>query len=156
MHVSAKDNATGKEQRIEIKSGSGLSEEEIEKMIRDAEAHAEEDRKFHETVTARNSADAMVHATRTSLEELGEKIGNEDRANVEAAIARVETAMKGDDKGVIDAAVQKLTEAAQVLYQQAAAEAQAAQEQGSGDDSGTDDVVDAEFEEVDPDSESKS
>jgi molecular chaperone DnaK len=156
MHVSAKDNATGKEQRIEIKSGSGLSEEEIEKMIRDAEAHAEEDRKFHETVTARNSADAMVHATRTSLEELGEKVGNEDRANVESAIARVETAMKGDDKGVIDAAVQKLTEAAQVLYQQAAAEAQAAQEQGSGDDSGTDDVVDAEFEEVDPDSESKS
>jgi molecular chaperone DnaK len=156
MHVSAKDNATGKEQRIEIKSGSGLSEEEIEKMIRDAEAHAEEDRKFHETVTARNSADAMVHATRTSLEELGEKVGNEDRANVESAIARVETAMKGDDKGVIDAAVQKLTEAAQVLYQQAAAEAQAAQEQGSGDDSGTEDVVDAEFEEMDPDSESKS
>jgi molecular chaperone DnaK len=153
MHVSAKDNATGKEQRIEIKSSSGLSEQEIEQMIRDAETHAEEDRKFHETVTARNSADAMVHATRSSLKELGEKIGNEDRASIESAIAKVETAMKEGDKDAIDSAVQKLTAAAQVLYQQAQEQAQ--QEQGTAGDGSADDVVDAEFEEVDKDSEGK-
>ncbi len=146
MHVSAKDNATGKEQRIEIKSSSGLSEEEIEAMIQDAEAHAEEDRKFHETVTSRNNADAMVHATRSSLEELGEKIGNEDRAAIEAAIASVEDAMKADDKDAIDAAAAKLTEAAQVIYQQAAEEAQAGEQTA---EASSDDVVDAEFEEVD-------
>jgi len=155
MHVSAKDKATGKEQRIEIKSGSGLSEEEIERMIKDAEAHAEEDRKFQETVAARNNADALVHATRSSLNELGEKIGNEDRASIEAAIARVEDAMKGDDKAAIEAAVQKLTEAAQVIYQQAAAEAQAAQEGGEGGASTDEDVVDAEFEEVDSEQDKK-
>ncbi|NND43762.1 MAG: Hsp70 family protein, partial [Xanthomonadales bacterium] len=158
MHVSATDKATGKEQRIEIKSGSGLSEEEIEKMVRDAEAHAEEDRKFHETVTARNNADAMVHATKSSLKELGDKVGNEDRANIESAIAKVEDAMKDGDKDKIESAVEKLTAAAQVIYQQAAAEAQA-QQQASGDGSGdaSEDVVDAEFEEVDPeDSDSKS
>jgi molecular chaperone DnaK len=150
MHVSAKDKATGKEQRIEIKAGSGLSEEEIEKMVRDAEAHAEEDKQFHELVTARNSADAMVHATRSSLKELGEKIGNEDRANIESAISKVETAMKGDDKADIESAVERLSEAAQVIYQQAAAEAQA--EQAAGENAGSEgaeDVVDAEFEEVD-------
>jgi len=150
MHVSAKDNATGKEQRIEIKSSSGLSEEEIEKMVRDAEAHAEEDRKFHELVTARNSADAMVHATRSSLEELGEKIGNEERASIEDAISRVEKAMDGDDKEAIESAVQKLTEAAQVIYQQAAAEAQASGDGSAESADSSDDVVDAEFEEVDP------
>ncbi|MGD8385134.1 MAG: molecular chaperone DnaK, partial [Lysobacterales bacterium] len=108
MHVSAQDKATGKEQRIEIKTGSGLTEEEIEKMVRDAEAHAEEDRKFHETVTARNNADAMVHATRTSLAEMGDKLGEEDRKNVEAAIEAVEEAMKSDDKDAIDAATNRL------------------------------------------------
>ena len=160
MHVSAKDKATGKEQRIEIKAGSGLSEEEIDKMVQDAEAHAEEDRKFHELVTARNSADAMVHATRSSLKELGEKIGNEDRASIESAIAKVEDAMKGDSKEAIDKAVEQLSQAGQVIYQQAAAEAQAAQEGASGaeaqggSETGSDDVVDAEFEEVDEDKKS--
>src|SRR5210317_875152 len=151
MHVSAKDNATGKEQRIEIKSGSGLSEDEIEKMVQDAEAHAEEDRKFHETVTARNSADAMVHATRSSLKEMGEKLGEDDRKNIESAIESVEEAMKSDDKDAIDAATTKLTEAAQVIYQQAAAEAQAAgaDTPESSAEAAADDVVDAEFEEVD-------
>jgi molecular chaperone DnaK len=150
MHVSAKDSATGKEQRIEIKAGSGLSESEIEEMVQDAEAHAEEDRKFHETVTARNSADAMVHATRSSLKELGDKISDEDRGNIDAAIEGVEEAMKSDDKDSIDAATTKLTEAAQVIYQQAAAEAQAASEnEGSTSEPASDDVVDAEFEEVD-------
>jgi molecular chaperone DnaK len=154
--VSAKDKATGKEQRIEIKAGSGLSEDEIEKMVQDAEAHAEEDKKFQELVTARNNADAMVHATKSSLNELGEKIGNEDRANIESAISKVEDAMKGDDKDAIDRAVESLSQAGQVIYQQAAAEAQAAQAgaeagDGAGDSAGADDVVDAEFEEVDGD-----
>jgi molecular chaperone DnaK len=152
MHVSAKDNATGKEQKIEIKSGSGLSESEIEEMVRDAEAHAEEDRKFHETVTARNSADAMVHATRSSLKEMGDKISEDDRKAIESAIDGVEEAMKSDDKEAIDAATTKLTEAAQVIYQQAAAEAEAAgaqQDAGPSAEAATDDVVDAEFEEVD-------
>jgi len=152
MHVSAKDNATGKEQRIEIKSGSGLSDEEIQRMVQDAETHAEEDRKFHETVTARNNADAIVHATRSSLKELGDKIGEDDRKNIDTAIEGVEESIKGDDKEAIDAAVQKLTEAAQVIYEQAAEQAQA--EQGSAGEEGAsaaDDVVDAEFEEVEPD-----
>jgi molecular chaperone DnaK len=158
MHVSAKDTATGKEQRIEIKSGSGLSDEEIEKMIQDAEAHAEEDRKFHETVTARNNADAVVHATRSSLKELGEKIADDDRKNIETAIEGVEESMKSDDKETIEAAVEKLTTAAQVIYEQAAAAAQAEQADQSnspGDpEAAGEDVVDAEFEEVDPDEES--
>jgi molecular chaperone DnaK len=150
MHVSAKDNATGKEQKIEIKSGSGLSDAEIEAMVQDAEAHAEEDRKFHETVTARNNADAMVHATRSSLKELGDKIGDDDRKNIETAIETVEAAMKEDDKEAIEAATIKLTEAAQVIYQQAAAAAEAStQDAGPSAESATDDVVDAEFEEVD-------
>ncbi len=150
MHVSAKDSATGKEQKIEIKSGSGLSDAEIEEMVQDAEVHAEEDRKFHETVTARNSADAMVHATRSSLKEMGDKIGDEDRKNIETAIETVEEAMKADDKEAIEAATGKLTEAAQVIYQQAAADAEAgAADAGSSAEATADDVVDAEFEEVD-------
>ena len=157
MHVSATDKATGKEQRIEIKAGSGLTEEEIDRMVKDAEVHAEEDRRFHELVNARNQADALVHATRSSLKEMGDKIGNEVRTNIEGAVAKVEEAMKGDDKDAIDRAVQRLTEAAQVIYQQAQdesrAEAQAGGASGEGGgeaagDSG-DDVVDAEFEEVD-------
>jgi len=153
MHVSAKDSATGKEQKIEIKSGSGLSEEEIENMVQDAEAHAEEDRKFHETVTARNSADAMVHATRSSMKDMGDKLDDDTRKNIETAIEGVEAAMKEDDKDAIDAATAKLTEAAQVIYEQAAAEAQAQQAAAEGGESSaeaaSDDVVDAEFEEVD-------
>ena len=157
MHVSAKDSATGKEQKIEIKSGSGLSEEEIDAMVQDAEAHAEDDRKFHETVTARNSADAMVHATRSSLKEMGDKIGEDDRKNIETAIEDVEAAMKEDDKDAIDAATGKLTEAAQVIYQQAQAEAEAAagQDPGASAAAAADDVVDAEFEEVDESSDEK-
>ena len=119
-------------------------------MVQDAEVHAEEDRKFHETVTARNSADAMVHATRSSLKEMGDKIGDEDRKTIESAIEGVEEAMKSDDKEAIDAATTSLTEAAQVIYQQAAAEAEAgAQDAGPSAEAATDDVVDAEFEEVD-------
>jgi len=152
MHVSAKDKATGKEQKIVIKAGSGLSDAEIEQMIKDAEAHAEEDRRFHATVTARNSADAMVHSTRSTLKEMGDKISEADRKKIEDAIEGVEAAMKKDDKEAIEAATSKLTEAAQVIYQQAAAAAQAAgaqQDSGPSAGAGGDDVVDAEFEEVD-------
>jgi molecular chaperone DnaK len=153
MHVSAKDKATGKEQRVEIKAGSGLSDEEIDKMVRDAEEHAEEDRKFQETVTARNNADAMVHATRSSLKELGDKIDEGDRKKVEDAITVVEEAIKSDDKDAIESAVNTLVEAAQVIHQQASAEAQAAAQEGAAEATGgsDDDVVDAEFEEVDED-----
>jgi molecular chaperone DnaK len=159
MHVSAKDNNTGKEQKIEIKAGSGLSDDEIDKMVRDAEAHAEEDRKFQETVTARNSADALVHATRTSLGEYGEQLSEDERKAIEEAISQVEEAMKSDDKDAIEAAAQKLTEAGQVIYQKAAEAAQA--EQGQAADGGaqadaSEDVVDAEFEEVDPEQDNKA
>jgi molecular chaperone DnaK len=149
MHVSATDKATGKEQKIEIKAGSGLSEGEIDRMVQDAEAHAEEDRKFHELVTARNSADAIVHATRSSLKEMGDKVSEDEKKAVETAIEGVEEAMKGDDKAEIDAAVEKLSEAGQVIYQKAAEQAQA-EEAASADGAPVDDdVVDAEFEEVD-------
>jgi molecular chaperone DnaK len=147
MHVSAIDKATGKEQKVEIKAGSGLSDEEIERMVRDAETHAEDDRKFHELVTARNNADAMVHATRSSLKELGDKFSEEDRKPIESAIEGVEEAMKGDDKETIESAVTKLAEAAQVIHQQAAEDAQAEGESAAAP--ADDDVVDAEFEEVD-------
>jgi len=151
MHVSALDKATGKEQKIEIKAGSGLSDEEIDKMVKDAELHAEEDRQFHELVTARNSADAIVHATQSSLKELGDTISDDERKNIESAIEGVEEAMKGDVKEAIDSAVEKLSEAGQVIYQKAAEQAQAEGEaEAAGDGvAGDDDVVDAEFEEVD-------
>ena len=151
MHVSAIDKATGKEQKVEIKAGSGLSDEEIDRMVQDAEAHAEEDRKFHELVTARNNADAMVHATRSSLKELGDKFSEDDRKPIESAIEGVEEAMKGDDKESIESAVTKLAEAAQVIHQQAAEEAQAEGETEAAP--ADDDVVDAEFEEVDENAE---
>jgi molecular chaperone DnaK len=151
MHVSATDKATGKEQKIEIKAGSGLSEDEIDRMVRDAEAHAEEDRKFHELVTARNNADAIVHATRSSLKEMGEKISDDERSRIESAIEAVEESIKGDDKEAIDRSVEKLSEAAQVIYQKATEQAQAQQEAPSDAGSPDDDVVDAEFEEVDED-----
>ena len=120
-------------------------------MVQDAEAHAEEDRKFHELVTARNSADAIVHATRSSLKEMGDKVSDDERKTVESAIEKVEEAMKGDDKDSIDSAVQKLSEAGQVIYQKAAEQAQAQEESSAGAEPGNDDVVDAEFEEVDED-----
>ena len=149
MHVSATDKATGKEQKIEIKAGSGLSDDEIDRMVQDAEAHAEEDRRFHELVTARNSADAIVHATRSSIKEMGDKLSEDERKNIDSAIESVEEAMKGDDKSAIDSAVEKLSEAGQVIYQKAAEEQQAQAEPAAESSAGDDDVVDAEFEEVD-------
>ena len=149
MHVSAKDKATGKEQKIEIKAGSGLSDDEIDRMVQDAEAHAEEDRLFHELVTSRNSADAIVHATRSSMNELGDKIDGDERKKVEEAIEAVEEAMNGDDKEAIEAAVSKLSEAGQVIHQHAAEAAQAEAESPDDSAASAEDVVDAEFEEVD-------
>jgi molecular chaperone DnaK len=151
MHVSAKDKATGKEQKIEIKAGSGLTDAEIQRMVQDAEVHAEEDRKFHELVTTRNSADALVHATRSSFKEVADKLSADDKAKIEAAIGDVEKAIKGDDKEAIESAVTRLGEAGSVIHEQAAAAAQAAQEGAASGSEGkaSDDVVDAEFEEVD-------
>jgi molecular chaperone DnaK len=151
LHVKAADKVTGKEQKIEIKAGSGLSDDEIEKMVQDAEAHKEEDRKFHELVNARNAADALVHSARTSLEELGEGLGDEEKQAIEDAAKAVEEVMQGDDKDAIEAKTNELQQAVQVLAQKAAEKAQSegAQADPAADDTAAgDDVVDAEFEEV--------
>ena len=160
LNVSAKDKATGKEQSIKITASSGLSDDEIEKMVQDAEAHAEEDKKFHELVTARNQADGMIHATKKSMEELGDdKLEAGEKEAIEAAIADLEEAVKGSDVAVIEEKTKALAEAsakmAERLYGQggdaaaaAAAAAGAAGAAGAEASSGDDDVVDAEFEEV--------
>ena len=158
LNVSAKDKATGKEQNIVIKASSGLNDDEISRMVNDAEAHAEEDRKFRELVDVRNQADGLVHAAEKSLADLGEKVSAEDRANVESAANDLKEALKGEDKAAIEAKVQALSTASAGLAQQAYEQAQAAGDEtaapggGPADDSG---VVDAEFEEVD-DKEGKS
>jgi len=149
VHVTAKDKKTGKEQKVEIKAGSGLSEEEIQRMVNDAEAHREDDRKFQELVAARNQADALLHATRTAIKDNGDKVPGDVIGKAEAAIAEVETALKGDDKTQIEAKTKALEEASQSLFAAAAAAGQAA-DAGAGGASagGGDDVVDAEFTEV--------
>ena len=152
LHVSAKDKATGKQQSIVIKANSGLSDDEIEQMVRDAEANAEEDRKFEELVTARNQGDQLAHASRKMLTEAGDKATDEEKAAIEAAVAELEAAVKGDDKDAIEAKMNALSEATAPLAQKMYAEqAQAEQAQpgaeGKAKDAG-DDVVDAEFEEV--------
>jgi molecular chaperone DnaK len=149
LNVSAKDKGTGKEQSIIIKASSGLSDEEIEQMVQDAEVNAAEDQKFEEMVQARNTADGMVHSSKKMLEEVGEKASDEEKAAVQAAIEAVEEVLKGDDKEAIEAAVAALTEASGVIAQKMHEDAAAAQ--GETDDSGeagADDAVDAEFEEV--------
>jgi molecular chaperone DnaK len=149
--VSAKDKATGKEQSIVIKASSGLSEAEVQKMIQDAEANAEADRKFEAMVQARNQADGLAHAARKTLEEAGDKASAEDRAAIEAALAEVDGALKGDDKEAIEAAAGKLSAASAALAQKLYAEAAQPQDGSAGqaDKGGEGDVVDAEFEEVD-------
>jgi len=154
LHVSAKDKATGKENRIVIKASSGLSDEEVEKMVKDAEAHAEEDKRFHALVAARNQADALVHSAEKSLKDLSEQVEADERTAIEAAITEVREAMKGDDTAAIEAATQKLAEASGKLAERAYAKASegADASAGGGEDQaggGHDDVVDAEFEEVD-------
>jgi len=155
LHVSAKDKNTGKEQKITIKASSGLSDDEVEQMVRDAEANADADAKFEELVTARNQADGMVHATRTQITEAGDALPAEDKEKIEAALTELEEAIKGDDKEAIDAKSQAVIEASHKLMEIAQAKAQA--EQGGAAPGGeapeaeaapADDVVDAEFEEV--------
>ncbi|RMD79861.1 MAG: molecular chaperone DnaK [Gammaproteobacteria bacterium] len=160
LHVSAKDKATGKEQSIVIRASSGLSEEEIQRMVKDAEAHKEEDRRFHELVQARNQADNLIHATRKSLKELGDKVPEADRKRAEEAIAALEEAMKGEDKAAIEAKTRELAEISGRIAQQAygqaggqegAGGAQAGGQGGAQGESKEEGVVDAEFEEVDDD-----
>ncbi|MEJ2531624.1 MAG: molecular chaperone DnaK [Halioglobus sp.] len=154
LNVSAKDKATGKEQSIRITASGGLSDEDIEKMVADAEANAEADARFEELITARNTCDGLIHAARKTLEEAGEHATADEKAAIEAAIEEAEAAVKGDDKDAIEAATNKLTEAtgsvAQKMYAaQASAAADAGGEQADAEQSGAaDDVVDAEFEEV--------
>ena len=150
LNVSAKDQATGKEQNIVIKASSGLSDDEIERMVADAEAHAADDEAFRELVDTRNQADAMIHATEKSLEDLGEKVEAEDRTKIEAAVADLKEALKGDDKEVIDTKSKALAEVSAPMAQKAY-EAAAAEGEAAGGDAGAaadDGVVDAEFEEV--------
>ena len=161
LSVSAKDKATNKEQKIIIKACSGLSEDEINKMVKDAEAHAEEDKKFQELVTARNQADAMIHATEKTLKDAADKVTDDEKSRIEAAIAALKESVKSNDKADIEAKTQALTEVSGKLAEQMYAEA-AQQQQAAGGPEGTqaeagqqdasskadDEAVDAEFEEV--------
>ncbi|OMH39348.1 molecular chaperone DnaK [Motiliproteus sp. MSK22-1] len=153
LNVSAKDKATGKEQSIVIKASSGLSDEDIEKMVADAEAHSAEDAKFEEMIQVRNTADGLVHSAKKTLEEAGDKVEAGEKEAIETAISELEEVLKGEDKEAIEAKTTALTEAvspvAQKMYAEQAAQAQA----GAGEDAGAeaqsaDDAVDAEFEEV--------
>jgi len=155
LHVTAKDKNTGKEQKITIKASSGLSDEEVEQMVNDAEANADADAKFEELVTARNQADGMVHATRKQVEEAGDDLPSEDKEKIETALTELEEAVKGEDKEAIDAKTQALMEASAKLMEIAQAKQQAqgapegaAPEAGAEQAAPADDVVDAEFEEV--------
>ncbi|MDR5866354.1 molecular chaperone DnaK [Halomonas koreensis] len=154
LNVSAKDKATGKEQSIVIKASSGLSEEEVEQMVQDAEAHADEDKKFEELVALRNQADGMVHAARKTLEEAGDKATDEEKQAIESAASELEEAAKGDDQEDIQAKLDKLTEASGNLAQKMYAEQGEAAQGADAGEAGAkqeDDVVDAEYEEVNDD-----
>ncbi len=162
LNVSAKDKATGREQKIVIKASSGLNEDEIKRMVRDAEAHAAEDKRFRELVETRNKADAMIHAVERSLKDLGEKVDAGERASVESAVSDLRTALKGDDRDVIEKKTEALAQASASIAQKAyAGQAGQAGAEGApgaaggeagassaGAAGGKDDVVDAEFEEV--------
>jgi molecular chaperone DnaK len=154
LNVGAKDKATGTEQKIVIKASSGLTEDEIKKMVRDAEAHAEEDKKFRELAETRNRADALVHASEKALKDLGDKVAPDDRAKVESAVSDLKAVLRGDDKDIIEKKAEALAEASAKVAQQAYAsqagpEAGAAGGAGSGGPAGgKDEVLDAEFEEV--------
>ncbi|MCH9671415.1 MAG: Hsp70 family protein, partial [Gammaproteobacteria bacterium] len=159
LNVSATDKATNKAQSIVIRASSGLNDEEIERMVQEAEAHADEDRKFHELVDARNRADNLVHATRKSLEDFGDQVSDDEKAEVETAIEAVQKALESDEKEAIDTASNALAELSGKLAERAyAAQAQAdgagaegGAESGGASDGANDDVVDAEFEEVSDD-----
>jgi molecular chaperone DnaK len=154
LNVSAKDKATGKEQSIVIKASSGLSDEEIEQMIRDAEAHSEEDKKFEEMVTLRNQADGLIHGARKAVEDAGDKATDEEKTAIESAASDLEEALKGEDKDTIEEKIKVLSEASAGLAQKMYAEqAEAAGEPGQ--EAPDDGAVDAEFEEVKDDKEQK-
>ena len=159
LNVSAKDKATGKSQNIVIKASSGLSDEEIDQMVVDAESHAEEDKKFRELVDVRNQADSLIHAAEKTLSELGDKASGEERHAIETAIGDLKSALEKDEKDVIETKTAALAEAsaglAQKLYAEQAKEGAEAQDGGESAQAG-DDAVDAEFEEVDSDDEKKS
>jgi len=159
LNVSARDKATGKEQKIVIKASSGLTEDEIKRMVRDAEAHAEEDKRFRELVETRNKADGLIHAVEKSLQGLGDKVEAGERAKVESAVSDLRTALKGDDRNVIEKKSEALAQASAGIAQRAhaaegggagaaGADATAGAGDGSGAGAGREDVVDAEFEEV--------
>jgi molecular chaperone DnaK len=158
LHVSAKDKATGKENKIRIQASSGLSEEEVQRMVKDAESHAEEDRKAHELVDARNQCDAMIHSVKKALAEHGDKVGADEKAKIEAAVKDAEEAIKGNDKDKIQSRTQALAEASQKLGEAVYAQQAGGQPHegtdaaggtaGSGSQSNDNDVVDAEFTEV--------
>ncbi len=154
LNVSAKDKATGKEQRIVIKASSGLSEEEIKQMIREAEAHAADDKKFRELVDTRNRADALLHATEKSLKDLGDKVTGEERGAIEAALSDLRGVLKGDDKAAIEHKAEALAKASAPVVQRAyqpegaAADAETEASPKPGADAAKDDVLDAEFEEI--------
>ncbi|MCL9781143.1 molecular chaperone DnaK [Vibrio sp. S4M6] len=152
LHVSAKDKSTGKEQKITIQASGGLSDDEIEKMVQEAEANKEADKKFEELASARNQADQMIHGTQKQIEEAGDALPADEKEKIEAAIKELEEAKKGDDKEAIDAKVQALMEASQKLMEIAQNKAQAEPDQARRAEKGqakSDDVVDAEYEEVD-------
>ena len=155
LHVGAKDKATGKEQAIQIKASSGLSDEEVEQMVQDAEAHADEDKKFEELVQTRNQADHLVHATRKTLEEAGDKATDEEKESITKAVDELEEAAKGSDKDDIEAKIKALSEVsaplAEKMYAEQAQQAEGAAGAEGGEQQKGDDVVDAEFEEVDDD-----
>jgi len=157
LHVSAKDKATGKEAKIKIQASSGLTEDEIQRMVKDAEVHAEDDRNAHELVNARNQCEALVHSVRKSLKDYGDKLAASEKEGIEAAIKDAEEALKSDAKETIDARAQALAQAAQKLGEkmyadaqgQAGAEADAADAaQAESEKKDEDNVVDAEFTEV--------
>ena len=162
LNVSARDKATGKEQKIVIKASSGLTEDEIKRMVRDAEAHAEDDKRFRELVDTRNKADGLIHAVEKSLQGLGDKVDAAERAKVESAVSDLRTALKGDDRAVIEKKSEALAQASASIAQRANAAAEGAAAGGGGgagpqpgagasggaQSGGGEDVVDAEFEEV--------
>lgn len=161
LHVSAKDKATGKQQSIVIKASSGLSDEEIKNMVRDAESHADEDRKFHETVDVRNKADSLIHATQKSLLEAKDAVSSDEKDQIEKAINELKEAMKQEDKELIEAKTKALTDVTAPLAEKMYASSGAGQTTAPGDATSSsephaestkkDDVVDAEFEEVNDD-----
>jgi molecular chaperone DnaK len=161
LNVSARDKATGKEQKIVIKASSGLSEDEIKRMIRDAEAHAEEDKRFRELAEVRNRADSLLHASEKALKDLGDKVAAEDRAKVESAASDLKSVLKGDDKDIIEKKAAALAEASAKIAQQAYASqaggdgAEGAAGGGAGAGASKEEVLDAEFEEVDKDKDRK-